>query len=93
MSRLSDLYYELVQDEGPIELEHFLKRVVSGEHGEFSPSEIDDFIDETLGAILDNIQLKASEAPHLEDMRAEVESETYARMKELKQKYGSGRKA
>lgn len=91
MSRLSDLYLEIVQDEGPIELEPFLEMVVSGKHGEFSPSEIDDFIDETLGAMIDNIRVKASEAPHLEDMRADVESETYAQMKELKAKYGSGR--
>lgn len=92
MSRLSDVYLELVMDEGPIELEPFLERVASGELGEFSPSEIDDFIDETLGAMIDNIRVKASEAPHLEEMRADVEAETYARIKELKEKYGSGRK-
>ena len=93
MSRLSELYLELVQEEGPIELEPFLELIVKGEHGDFSPSEIDDFIDETLGAMIDNIRIKAGEAPHLEAMREDVEAETYPRMKELKEKYGSGRKS
>lgn len=87
MSKLSDLYLELVQEEGPIELEAFLDRIKEGQHGEFSPAEIEAFIDETLGAIIDNIRIKAGEAPHLEQMREEVEAETYARMKRLKEKY------
>ena len=92
MTRLYEVYLEYVQEEGPIELEPFLEQVVAGQHGEFSPEEIDDFIDEVLGAMIDNIRSKVDEAPHLEDMREEVEAETYARIKELKAKYGSGRK-
>jgi len=87
MSRLSDLYLELVQDEGPIELEAFLERIAQGQHGEFRPDEIEAFIDETLGAMIDNIRIKANEAPHLEEMRDEVEAETHERMKRLKEKY------
>jgi len=87
MSRLSDLYLELVQEEGPIELEAFLERIKQGQHGEFSPAEIEEFIDETLSAMIDNIRIKASEAPYLEEMREEVEAETYARIKRLKEKY------
>lgn len=92
MTRLYEVYLEYVQEEGPIELEPFLEQVVQGKHGEFSPEEIDDFIDETLGAMIDNIRVKAGEAPHLEAMREDVENETFARMKQLKEKYGSGRK-
>jgi len=92
MTRLYEVYLEYVQEEGPIELEPFLEQVVAGQHGEFSPEEIDDFIDEVLGAMIDNIRSKVDEAPYLEDMREEVEAETYARIKELKERYGSGRK-
>jgi len=91
VSRLSDLYYELVQDEGPIELEAFLERVARGEHGEFSPEEIEAFIDETLGMMIENIRVKASEAPYYEEMAAQVEAETYERIKTLKEKYGRRR--
>jgi len=91
VSRLSDLYYELVQDEGPIELEAFLERVARGEHGEFSPEEIEAFIDETLGMMIENIRVKASEAPYYGEMAAQVEAEAYERIKALKEKYGRRR--
>lgn len=90
MERLTELYWEKVQEEGYLEVETFLEQVKNGEHGEVSVKEIDDFIDEMLATMLSNIQLKATEAPHLEIMRSDVEKQTEERMARLKAKYGSG---
>ena len=87
MQRLSEIYWQLVQEEGPIELEVFLEQVSQGRHGTFTPQEIADFIDEMHQTMLANIQLKATEAPEYEAMRAEIEERTHEQIRRLKAKY------
>lgn len=89
MQRLSEIYWQLVQEEGPIELEVFLEQVSQGKHGRFTPQEIGDFIDEMFQTMLANIQLKASEAPEYEAMRAEIEERTHQQIRQLKEKYAA----
>ena len=91
MERLSEVYWQLVQEEGPIELEDFLEQVSQGRHGPFTPREIGDFIDEMHQTMLANIQLKATEAPEYEAMRAEIEERTNEEMRRLKAKYAASR--
>lgn len=90
METLEEKYWRIFQEEGPIDLEDFLKQLKAGDHGEISPKVIDDFLDDMLQTMLGNIQLKASEAPHYEAMREQIEQETEARMARLKQIYGTG---
>lgn len=89
MERLTERYWQVFQDEGPIELEEFLEQVSEGKHGEFSPREIRDFLDEVLQTMLANIQLKASEGPAYESMRAEIEARTEERIQRLKEQYAA----
>lgn len=89
MSSLNEIYWETFQEDGPIELEDFLDQVVAGKHGTFTRKEILDFIDEVLGTMLANIELKASEGPQYEAMRDEALLRTEEQMERLKEKYGS----
>jgi len=86
---LAEKYWALFYEEGPIELEEFLQQIKAGKHGDISPKEIDDFLDEMLATMLGNIQVKASESPEYEAMRADVEIQTEQRMARLKAEYGS----
>lgn len=90
MERLTELYWEIFQEEGPIELEEFLKQLTEGKHGEYAPEEIGDFLDEMLETMLANIRIKASEAPHYEAMREQVEADTAEKIARLKEKYAAG---
>lgn len=89
MERLTQRYWQVFEEEGPLELEEFLEQVRAGKHGEYSPREIGDFLDEVLGTMLANIQLKAGEAPAYESMREEIEARTEERIERLKEKYAS----
>ncbi len=89
MERLEEKYWRIFQEEGPIDLEDYLRQLKAGEHGEISAKEINDFLDDMLQTMLGNIQLKASEAPHYEAMREQVEQETVARIERLKTLYGA----
>lgn len=88
MQSLADKYWSTFEEEGPIELEAFLDQVAEGKHGEYSKEEILDFIDEMLGAMLHNIELKATEGPQYEAMREFAIRQTEEQMERLKQKFG-----
>lgn len=89
MANLEDKYWRIFQEEGPLDLEDFLKQLKAGEHGDVSPKEIRDFLDDMLETMLGNIQLKATESPQYEGMREEVEQQTADRIARLKEIYGS----
>lgn len=89
MESLGEKYWRIFEEEGPIELEEFLRQVKGGEHGDISPQEVRDFLDEMLMTMLNNIQLKASEAPQYEAMREQVEQQTYDQIERLKSMYAS----
>lgn len=91
MERLTELYWQLVQEEGPLELEEFLEQVASGKHGAFAPQEIARFLDETYRTMIANIELKASEAPDYESMREEIVAHTEERIQRLKERYAASK--
>lgn len=87
MDSLTDLYWTTFQEEGPIDLEAFLEQVAEGKHGEYGKKEILDFIDDILGTMLANIELKATEGPQYEAMREQAIRQTEEQMERLKEKY------
>ncbi len=88
MQSLVDRYWSTFEEEGPIELEAFLEQVAEGKHGEYTKKEILDFIDEMLGAMLANIDLKATEGPQYEAMRDFAIRQTEEQMERLREKFG-----
>lgn len=90
LETLEEKYWRVFQEEGPLELEEFLEQVKEGRHGPVTPEEIDAFLDDVLQTMLANIQLKATESPHFEAMRPEVEAQTEERIRRLKALYGKG---
>ena len=89
LESLKEKYWRIYEEEGPIELEAFLRQIKEGRHGAVSVREINDFLDEMLQTMLSNIQLKASESPAFEAMRPEVEQRTEEEIARLKARYGS----
>lgn len=90
LETLEEKYWRVFHEEGPLELEEFLEQIKEGKHGQITAEEIDDFLDDMLQTMLANIQLKATESPHFEAMRPEVEARTEERIRRLKARYGRG---
>lgn len=86
MSRLADLYWELMVEEG-LMLEPFLERVKQGEFGTFEPAEVIAFLHSVEQSMLENIETKLSEAPLLIESRDEVVEETHEMINRLIEKY------
>jgi len=89
MQPLVERYWSTFEEEGPIELEAFLDQVAAGKHGEYTRQDILDFIDEMHGAMLANIELKATEGPQYEAMREFAIRQTEEQMERLRRKFRS----
>lgn len=88
MNRLARIFWDL-QMEDPMSLEDFCEAVRGGRYGAASPEEIAAFLGEVEGAILENIELKLAESPHLAPLRQAKITETQAMIADLLRRYGS----
>lgn len=86
MERLSDLYWREHGFEG-LEIEQFLENVRTGTYGQFTREQIRHFLYSMEGAIIDNIETKAGEAPQFATMKDEIIDYTVARFQKLRADY------
>lgn len=98
---LEDIYEEVMLEEPWVDLGSFLDRVAGGEFGSFTADEIREFLRAVEDMMVENIYLKASEHPVLDEMKEERIEETremiaryidkYAKPGGDGQKVGNGR--
>ena len=89
MNRLARIFWDL-QMEDPMGLEDFCEAARGGRYGGTSPAEIAEFLEEVEQAILENIELKLAESPHLAPLRQAKIDETQAMIADLLRRYGPG---
>ena len=89
MNRLARIFWDL-QMEDPMGLQEFCEAARGGRYGATSPEEIAEFLAEVEQAMLENIELKLSESPHLAPLRQEKIDETQTRISDLRRRYGPG---
>jgi len=89
MNRLARIFWDL-QMEDPMGLEEFCEAVRGGRYGAASPEEIAEFLGEVEQAILENIELKLAESPHLAPLRRAKIDETQAMIADLLRRYRPG---
>jgi len=87
LNRLRERYVEASLN-GVVELEEFLKAVVSGKHGNFAPSVISAFLNQLEKKIIENMYLKLEERPEWSDSLEERIEEVHDWIEKLKKKYG-----
>jgi hypothetical protein len=75
MDHLWGLYEHWCMEE-LISLREFVTRLKAGEFGAFSRDEVVGFLREIEASMLENIELKASENPMLEELKEERRAET-----------------
>lgn len=85
-NKLSALYWEAHGPQG-IEVETFLEDVAKGLYGEFSREEIRTFLLNMETSILENIESKASEAPHFAALKDEIVQETVERFRRMRARF------
>ncbi|MGH7361437.1 MAG: hypothetical protein ACREJI_07465 [Candidatus Methylomirabilales bacterium] len=88
MNRLAQIFWDL-QMEDPVGLEEFCEAARGGRYGAASPEEIGEFLGEVEQAILENIELKLAESPHLAPLRQAKIDETQAMIADLLRRYGA----
>jgi hypothetical protein len=66
-----------------ISLREFVTRLKAGEFGVFHRDEVVDFLREIESNMLENIELKATEEPMLEDMKEQYMAETSQEIEDL----------
>lgn len=76
--------------EDPMGLEDFCEAARGGRYGAASSAEIAEFLEEVERAILENIELKLAESPHLAPLRQAKIDETQAMIADLRHRYGAG---
>ena len=89
MNRLARIFWDL-QMEDPMGLEDFCAAARGGRYGAASPEEFGEFLGEVERAILENIELKLAEGPHLAPLRQAKIDETQAMVADLLRRYGPG---
>jgi len=89
MNRLARIFWDH-QMEDPVGLEDFCAAARDGRYGAASPEEIAEFLGEVEQAILENIELKLAESPHLAPLRQAKTDETQAMIADLLRRYGPG---
>ena len=82
MDHLWGLYEHWCMEE-LISLREFVTRLKAGEFGAFSRDEVVGFLREIEASMLENIELKASENPMLEELKEERREETSQEIDEL----------
>jgi hypothetical protein len=82
MDRLWGLYEHWCMEE-LISLREFVTRLKAGEFGAFKRDDVVGFLREIEASMLENIELKASESPMLEELREERMAETSQQIDEL----------
>ena len=87
MNRLARIFWDL-QMEDPMGLEEFCEAVRGGRYGAAIPEEIAEFLGEVEQAILENIELKLAESPHLAPLRQAKVDETQTMIADLRRRYG-----
>lgn len=86
MADLYELYWEQHGFEG-LDVEHFLQQVHEGKFGPFERRDVAAFLDKLEASMLENIENKASEAPHFAAMKDDVIARTVAQFAALRAKY------
>lgn len=84
--RLWDIYEQLCQVELK-GLDEFVRRIKSGEYGEFSSDDVIGLLREIEASMLQNIQVKTMEHQAYADMADEVSEETQKMFEELIEEY------
>lgn len=84
--RLWDIYEQLCQVELK-GLDEFVRRIKSGEYGEFSSDDVIGLLREIEASMLQNIQVKTMEHQSYADMADEVSEETQKMFEELIEEY------
>lgn len=82
MDRLWELYEHWCMEE-VISLREFVTRLKAGEFGVFRRDDVVDFLREIESNMLENIELKATEEPMLEDMKEQYMAETSQEIDDL----------
>lgn len=84
--RLWDIYEQLCQVELK-GLDEFVRRIKSGQYGEFSSDDVIGLLREIEASMLQNIQVKTMEHQAYADMADEVSEETQKMFEELIEEY------
>jgi hypothetical protein len=84
--RLWDIYEQLCQVELQ-GLDEFVRRIKSGEYGEFSSDDVIGLLREIEASMLQNIRVKTMEHQSYADMAEEVSEETQKMFEELIEEY------